>query len=286
MALDRPFPAPVGGGLIALGRAAHAAPTLAVTLITTVLSLAVELPPQTSVVLIGAVFTGQLSIGWSNDLVDLRRDRTAHRADKPLVAGQVSASLVGGACAVALITSISLSAMLGWRAGAAHLLVLVGGWSYNLWLKRTAWSWTAYAVAFGALATVPSLAARQVAEPQAIGLGIGWWLPLTGALLGVGAHLLNVLPDLDDDRSTGVSGLPHRIADRFGARRVTHLAVGLLVGATVVLLSVVVMSPVVVAGCVVVVGLSVLVLRGSGRTPFLAAMAIAVVDVALLAVAV
>lgn len=285
MALDRPLPAPMGGGLVALARAAHAAPTLAVTLIATVLVLAVELPSGTSAVLISAVFTGQLSIGWSNDLIDLTRDRAAHREDKPLVASQVSASLVAGACAMALITSVSLSAMLGWPAGAAHLLVLVGGWSYNLWLKRTAWSWVAYAVAFGALATVPSLAAGQ-ADTAASAVGVDWWLPLTGALLGVGAHLLNVLPDLADDRATGVSGLPHRIANRFGARRVTQLAAGLLLGATAVLLSVVAMSPVVVAGSVVVVSLTVVVLRGTGRTPFLAAMVIAVVDVALLAVAV
>ena len=37
-----------------------------------------------------------------------------------------------------------------------------------------------------------------------------------GALLGVGAHLVNVLPDLEDDRSTGVRGLPHRLG-RTGA---------------------------------------------------------------------
>ena len=52
-----------------------------------------------------------------------------------------------------------------------------------------------------------------------------------GALLGVGAHLVNVLPDLADDAATGVRGLPHRL----GARRSSVLAAAVLVGATVVI---------------------------------------------------
>src|SRR3712207_7375206 len=32
--------------------------------------------------------------------------------------------------------------------------------------------------------------------------------------LGVGAHLLNVLPDLEDDAATGVRGLPHVLGPR------------------------------------------------------------------------
>ena len=37
---------------------------------------------------------------------------------------------------------------------------------------------------------------------------------MAGALLGVAAHFANVLPDLADDRRTGVSGLPHRLGAR------------------------------------------------------------------------
>jgi 1,4-dihydroxy-2-naphthoate octaprenyltransferase len=32
-----------------------------------------------------------------------------------------------------------------------------------------------------------------------------------GALLGVAAHVTNVLPDLADDAATGIRGLPHRL---------------------------------------------------------------------------
>ena len=52
------------------------------------------------------------------------------------------------------------------------------------------------------------------------------------ALLGVGAHLLNVLPDLDDDAATGVRGLPHRL----GPRRIAPVAAAVLVAASIVVL--------------------------------------------------
>ena len=37
------------------------------------------------------------------------------------------------------------------------------------------------------------------------------WAMLAGALLGVGAHLVNVLPDLEQDDATGVRGAAHRL---------------------------------------------------------------------------
>ncbi len=278
MSVDRPSRRPAGLSVPALLQAAHAAPTVGVTTLSALLCLAVGLPPEPTAVLVAAVLTGQLSIGWSNDLVDLARDRAAGRRDKPLVSGTLSVAVVRRACAVAVSLSLLLSALLGWRAGATHLLVVGGGWAYNLGLKRTAWSWLPYAVAFGALACVPSLAATTS------GAGVAWWLPVTGALLGVGAHLLNVLPDLDDDHRTGVRGLPHRIADRAGAPMVARLAVVLLVAATAILVGVVATSPAVLLGCAAVAALAAVVLTGSGRGPFLAALGIALVDVVLLAV--
>lgn len=277
MSVDRPFRRAAESPGLALLRAAHAAPTVGVTVLSALLCRAVGLTPETSAVLVAAVLTGQLSIGWSNDLVDLGRDRAAGRRDKPLVSGALSVAVVRRACAVALLLSLLLSALLGWRAGSAHLLVVGGGWAYNLGLKRTVWSWLPYAVAFGSLACVPTLAGSP-ATP-----GVAWWLPATGALLGVGAHLLNVLPDLDDDRRTGVRGLPHRLAERAGVPAVARLATVLLVAATAILVGVVAVSPPVLVGCAVVATLVAMVLTGSGRAPFLAAMGIALVDVVLLA---
>ena len=59
-------------------------------------------------------------------------------------------------------------------------------------------------VSFAALPTFVVLALPGTPPPPA-------WLPVSGALLGAGAHFVNVLPDLADDARTGVRGLPHRV---------------------------------------------------------------------------
>jgi 4-hydroxybenzoate polyprenyltransferase len=65
---------------------------------------------------------------------------------------------------------------------------------------------------------------EPLAQPPA------WWLVVGGALLGSGAHLANAIPDLDDDRRTGVSGLPHRLGrDRSLATTVVLVALGIVV---------------------------------------------------------
>ncbi len=152
-----------------------------------------------------AVFTGQLSIGWSNDLVDLRRDRLVHRADKPLATGALAASRRCDWSAIAVTVArdcVVLSLLWLVRSGLTHLVLGVGsGWAYNLGLKRTVWSWLPYAVAFGTLPAVVWLAARPPDLPPG-------WLMVAGGVLGVGAHLVNALPDLADDAATGVRGLP------------------------------------------------------------------------------
>ena len=261
----------------ALLSAAHPGPAFGVTVMVGVLAVAVGLTPARVALVVGAVLTGQLSIGWSNDLVDLARDRQTGRTDKPLATGDLAPGLVRTACRVALAATVILSVALGWLPGGAQLLSVAAGWAYNLRLKATVWSWVPYAVAFGALAAVPSLALPVVDVP--------WWLPVVGALLGVGAHLLNVLPDLDDDAATGVVGLPHLLAARVGATGVAAVAVVLLLLATTLLLAAVPFGPGAWVTVLLVLALAVLALVSDGRTPFRAAMAIALVDVVLLAVA-
>jgi 4-hydroxybenzoate polyprenyltransferase len=102
---------------------------------------------------------------------------------------------------------VPLSLAHGWRAGIAHLLVVAGGWAYNLGLKATALSWVPYATSFGLLGAFISLGLPGHPAPQP-------WVVAAGSLLGVGAHFLNVVPDLADDLSTGVRGLPHRLGRR------------------------------------------------------------------------
>ncbi len=221
-----------------------------------------------------AVLCGQLSIGWSNDLVDLARDRAVGRRDKPLAVGTVSPRTVTAACAIAVVLCVALSLACGLVAGLVHLGCTAAGWAYNLGLKATAWSWAPYAAAFGALPVFVWLAGDDPGLPPV-------WLPLAAACLGMGAHLLNVLPDIDDDDATGVRGLPHRL----GARRLPVAAVVVLgTGSALVLLGADVPGRVAVLGLVVVVALAVVVLRGRGRAPFAAAVGIALLDAVLLVV--
>ncbi len=257
----------------ALVSAAHAGPTLAVTVLAGLLSLAQGLEPTTAVVLVAAVLAGQLSVGWSNDLVDRARDRAAGRRDKPLATGAASVAVVRAACGAAVLACVVLSLALGPAAGLVHLGCVASAWAYNLGLKATVWSWAPYAVSFGGLTAVVTLADGE-APP--------WWWPVGAALLGVGAHLLNVLPDLADDAATGVRGLPHRL----GPRRIGPVAAVVLGLATVVVL--VGAAPPLAASLAVgavVLGLAALVVMGTGRSPFVAAVGIALVDALLMVAA-
>ena len=104
--------------------------------------------------------------------------------------------------------TLPLSMALGAGAGTPHVVAVGSGWAYNLGLKRTAWSWAPYALTFGLLPSVATLALPRPTQ------ALNWapaWATGAGALIGVGAHLVNVLPDLDDDVRTGVRGFPHRI---------------------------------------------------------------------------
>ncbi len=253
-------------------RAAHPGPALAVVLLAVLLAVATDLSPQ-RVLLVGlAVLAGQLSIGWSNDLIDQARDREVCRSDKPLATGELSIATVRLACGVAVLAVVPLSLACGSAAGVVHLLTVVSGWAYNLRLKSTVWSWAPYAVSFGGLVVFVALSAQPAELPL-------WWQPLAGALLGVGAHLLNVLPDLADDEATAVRGLPHRI----GARWLPVVATTVLAtGSVVVALGAGPTRPGSLVALAAVAALSVVATRRRGHAPFRAAIGIALVDVLLL----
>jgi 4-hydroxybenzoate polyprenyltransferase len=259
--------------VVALLGACHPGPAFAVTLLAGLLAGAVGLGPGSVALVVAAVLTGQLSIGWSNDLIDLARDRVVGREDKPLVDGRVSERAVRVACGLAAVATIPLSLACGWVAGLVHLVCAAAGWAYNLGAKATPWSWLPYAVAFGGLPAFVSLTDNPDQLPPL-------WLPLAGALLGVGAHFVNVLPDLADDEATGVRGLPHRL----GARWSPVVAAAVLVAAAVVIVvgAPVDSTAVAVVALVVSGGLAAVALLTHGRAPFRAAIAMALVDVAML----
>ena len=201
----------------------HPGPTAAVTLLSLVLGVAIGLEPWRLVVLTLAVLAGQLSIGFSNDAIDASRDIAVGRTDKPIATGAIGRRTVGWAAAIALVVALILSGVLGLGMLLAHVVLIGGGWAYNAWLKRTAFSVVPFIVSFG---TLPSLATLSAVDPRVAAL----WAGLTGAVLGISIHFTNALPDLADDQRTGVSGLPHRLGRRTaGVVAFAALAAGALV---------------------------------------------------------
>jgi 4-hydroxybenzoate polyprenyltransferase len=242
-----------------------------VTVITAALAGSTGLSPLT----VGAaVLSGQLSVGWSNDWIDAERDRSVNRTEKPVVQG-LSVALLRSAAVLALVACVPLSLLMGRYAGAAHLVAVGSAWAYNARLKSTVLSWLPFALSFGLVPAVITLAHDGHPWPA-------WWATAAGALLGVGAHAANVLPDLDDDRATGVQGLPQRL----GRRRGSLLAGTSVVGATALLAlgpgwSWV--SPAALAVAAVAFGGGLVLARRPGsRAAFLGVLAVAVLDVVLL----
>jgi 4-hydroxybenzoate polyprenyltransferase len=256
-------------------RAAHVGPCVAVTAVVALLAVGQDLTTYRAVIVTAAVFAGQLTIGWGNDLVDAARDRQVGRTDKPLANDEVRASTVRACLLVAAVACVVLSLAVGWRSGLVHLgLGVACGHLYNLVLKSTPWSWLPYAVAFGTLPAVVTLADVPHHWPPL-------WMMGAAAALGVAAHFLNTLPDLAADATTGVRGLPHRL----GAGRSRAFATVLLVAASVAAA----LGPSGEPGArgwgalALVAVLAVVAWLGRGRTPFQAAIAIALVDVVLIA---
>lgn len=207
----------------ALLRASHLLPAVGVTGLTT--ALAVVSGRGTGAVWVAlAMLAGQLSVGWCNDYVDRVRDAASGRADKPIVTRQVSAETVRAAAVVALAAVVPLSLASGPRAGAVHCLAVCVAWLYNTGLKSSWASPLPYAFSFGSLPAFVTLGLPGQPIPPA-------WSLAAAVLLGTGAHFLNALPDLEDDRRTGVHGLPHRI----GATGSALLGPGLMGTAAVVL---------------------------------------------------
>lgn len=257
----------------ALVRACHPEPTAAVTAMAGALARSAGAPvPRVA----AAFLSGQLATGWSNDWLDRERDRRAGRADKPVVQGRLDPALLGRAAVTATAACVPLSLALGRRAGAAHLLAVGSALAYDLGLKATVLSPVPYAVSFGLVPNVVTLAGRDARTAP-------WWSTTAGALLGIGAHLANALPDLEVDRATGVVGLPHRL----GRPRAAAAGSALLLGATALLVwAPGPPGPAHLAGLAAAVGLTGAGLlrtrTPSSRTPFLAAVGVALVDVGLL----
>ena len=201
-----------------LFKSTHPMPSLAVALFATLFAVGIGLDAG-RVALVGlAVLLQQFSVGLSNDWLDHKRDRAAGRTDKPLAQGSLLASLVRNSSFAAGILALVISGLLGWESLGWMVFMLAAGWAYNLGLKATAFSVLPYAIGFGILPVFVTLSLEQSQVPPA-------WVVVVAALLGVSAHFANTLPDLLEDRATGVKALPHIVGQKISALVISTMAI-------------------------------------------------------------
>jgi 4-hydroxybenzoate polyprenyltransferase len=257
--------------------ACHAGPTLAVTALAAALAISAGRTAPGVLLVTAAVLATQLATGWCNDAVDWRRDAAVRRRDKPIPRGDVSARAIGIGAVVATVAAVPLAFASGIPAGITLTAALASALAYDLGVKATMWSWVPFAVSFGLL-------------PASIVLGLPghpappFWVIAAGALLGVGAHVANVIPDTADDLATGIRGLPQRL----GPARARILVGAALIGAAAFLVfgpaGPVDLPAALALSLITVLGIAVAVLpvRPGSRSLFLAVVTVAVLDVTLL----
>ncbi|HTK62809.1 MAG TPA: UbiA family prenyltransferase [Pseudonocardia sp.] len=267
---------PRGAPLRALIGSGHPKPVLAMTVLCSAMAVTTGRDLPGVVVVAAAVLTGQLSIGWLNDLCDAERDRDTGRADKPLALGAVSTRAVRVAAVTAGLACIPLSLASGILAGSLHLITIAAGWAYDLRLKASSASVLAFVVAMSLSPLFVVYGLPGSPHPP-------WWLPAVTTLLGCGAHFGNVLRDLDDDLATGVRGLPQRLGTR-----TSRIAAVVLTFGAVVLLAVTAPLPTAVALGAPLIALLILAagfLSGAGprsQRPFQAVSVVGLLTVGLL----
>jgi len=185
----------------ALLRASHFPQTVAMILFLTAAAVITSAQGPNLALFVAAVLCGQLSVGWLNDYVDASLDGSVARSDKPLVAGTLQRSGLKLPIAIAMILVVPLSILAaGLTGGLAHILAVASAHVYNLYLSRTIWSWLPYAVSFGLLPLFVAQTSSTELWPETA-------MIVLFSLVGVIAHLLNALPDIELDRKAGKGGL-------------------------------------------------------------------------------
>jgi 4-hydroxybenzoate polyprenyltransferase len=168
---------------------------------------------------------GQATVGWTNDVHDAAADRAAGRDNKPTVRGELRPDDLCVPILFSATLTIPLSFVAaGWVGGAAHIAAVASALAYNFLLARTVWSWVPYAVSFALMPVFIAQASTPTLWPS-------FPLIALSVLVGVTAHLLNAIPDIDIDRDTGWGGL----AVSLGKRRSSILAAVLVAAAAVCL---------------------------------------------------
>ena len=188
-------------------KASHFGPTLLVTTIAFGFANYYWWEGPAFVIAFG-VFTGQLVVGWSNDLYDYEDDLRHNRFNKPLVAETISKDYLQKWLRFMVPFSFiaNLLGPLGIKGGFVYMFGISCGVAYNLYFKFSPLSPLPYAIAFAALPSCIAIS-KDINPPT--------WMWLGGALLGMAAHFINVIKDMKEDRVSQIGGLPQRLGTRY-----------------------------------------------------------------------
>jgi 4-hydroxybenzoate polyprenyltransferase len=153
------------------------------------------------------VVTGQLVVGWSNDLYDYKDDLAHNRTNKPLVSGLITKQYLQKWLRFMVPFSFiaNLLGPLGIKGGLVYMLGVGCGIAYNFYFKFSALSPLPYAIAFAALPS--SIAISKGITPPL-------WMLLGGSIFGMAAHFINVIKDMEQDNVSGIEGLPQRLGTK------------------------------------------------------------------------
>lgn len=179
--------------------------------------------PFGDVLLVAAtVATGQVILGWHNDLVDVQRDRRHQFPGKPIARGIVDSGSVWFALAIAVLLVVPLSVANGVVAAACHLFILGIAMVANSGvLRRTRFSYLPWMASF---ALWPAFLSYGGVQGTEAGEAPGILLTVLAALLGLGVHVLTSLPGLVTDNADGIRHFPLIVALRTGAPRLLLIA--------------------------------------------------------------
>ncbi len=210
--------------LIGWLQAAHPFPLAAVLGLTALVGVASaggDLDSARFALLLTAMLLSQLTIGWTNDYRDREHDRL-YQPWKPVPSGRVAAPLLAWASLLAALASLGVGASLGMLPLLFLILGTGAGLAYDFGVKDTRLSWLPFVVA---LAVLPAFVWVSL---DAFRDDFLWLYPIA-APLTVGAHVANLLPDIDGDATAGRSSIAVRLG-RDGALRLLAvcLAVPLL----------------------------------------------------------
>jgi 4-hydroxybenzoate polyprenyltransferase len=207
-------------------KASHFGPTLLVTAISFGFATYYWWEGPAYVIAFG-VFTGQLVVGWSNDIYDFEDDLKHERNNKPLVNGVITKAYLQKWLRFMVPFSFvaNLLGPLGIKGGLLYMLGVAFGVAYNFYFKFSIFSPLPFAIAFAALPSCIAIS-KDITPPT--------WMWAGGALFGMAAHFINVIKDMKADQISLIKGLPQRLGTK---KSILTAAFLIALGITVIIYS-------------------------------------------------